>query len=108
MHGYLNAKWFAGAHESLCSRRAQAFVFLYLIISALKKNCSLSMTIDADSFHEFHRFVSEACVPYVCVHAAIERETLPWLSEHGKHLRDKKWLKHPCFLLGLVLYAKHP
>merc|ERR1712039_383967 len=27
-----------------------------------------------------------------------------WFAEYGKHLKDRKWLRHPCFVTGIVVY----
>lgn len=27
-----------------------------------------------------------------------------WFAEYGEHLRDRRWLRHPCFVAGLVMY----
>lgn len=27
-----------------------------------------------------------------------------WFAEHGKHLKDRKWLRSPCFIAGIIMY----
>jgi len=27
-----------------------------------------------------------------------------WFAEYGRHLRDRRWLSHPCFIIGISLY----